>query len=1852
MKKKLTFLLFGLLLAVGWTNVAQAQELRNESLAKVFIKAAVAPKPVLSETKDVRGSHNHSHAPMAVESQTRTLKATDMKTAHKISEFGAQEAVKKEATRPSDSRPSSRYSAPLRAGQELPMESITKADADQMTYTWTDGGGASHTSAATEVAKDPYQMYELLRFVYMDKRFPGPYYSAYTKNDERERKVYYGAIEGGWNIGGDALSGGLTSTVTIPTTSNKTVADGTSTSSGYTYLPIYGLNYDYNQKNQLIYTAAQLGLEAGTQITSITFYPRNGITFSGGNVKLSLGNTTTSTFGSTSLITANDLTQVAETGSITANSSQTEWTITFDQPFTYTGNNVLVQLETTAGTWGRNSSFYGVQLGTNVYQSIYSYGSNNPARSRFQPKATFGYTTEKVVEYDPTYQIGDINITASGYNVLYRSITVYDENNNVLTSWNANGSYYSQVYDGTTYEIFNLPFGWDSEYALFRWSTTNNNTTYNYGYLGGENEPGTITIPNYLLAGHSRVRLVITATNDEDGQSITVNDFTPTSVDPYTYTGTSYEWTINAKSYAHTEYDPDYYKPNQEGYTVLIVAVKNQTTPEENYNYDFDNAYYETPNEIIEYLANNVDSIKLLTDGLRIGEGSDYTIGTLFNAEGTYNKFFFLGKGQARQKPDVVIEREILNQHLCGELVPFRHMFEQFSPTTGASGDETTDFYSKMMEGNVYNVIHDCRSVIELGHQFSMSGNEGETPYAMTGMNFFIPDYRLKYWETEVQSTTVDGRITNPYQGVSADGNPKFEPSLALWSASNFSFWYAQYNQQYAPKVGLYKITLDATATQVAQDHTPGNQNYAVTLHWVSSLNEMTGHEVPQTYTLYFWDPVTGERKFLVVEGVTTVNGETNVTTLTYYVEQFATSYVLDYIVYGSPDDTEHQQFVAVSNIDGVVIPGWDDFVGLELDHHESDFEAGDMANYYRNFLAVVNEDIYNGLTVAQVTGYNGKPQMNTFNLYRWAIKDGAAQGEEKVAVLEFDKANATKVHYNIYYKDENHSDLTEQDILQTPKYSRSAMGLQDEGWIRVKDNGDLVIWPNGYHVNFKTITVKENGNVVTSWNAETMNTLPSGWIVSPGSKWEEFTTSATSDKVGYMEGGGYIAIPDMLNNHSSLTVEIEAYGDGAAVTRIAVNDDSKLIANAAGTTYTWTVNAPTTGSKAPRRAETQDLTVCDAEYVADPLPIWGYWYDTPQHNQLVYPASMLSGMTGKTITSLTFYPTTWFVDADNDGQYDTGETVYSGLNFYGGSITFKLANLPSGTGAFADENATLITGTMTPVATITPTANPNATTWVITFDQDFVYTGGDLLIDMTTTAGTYSYTSFVVDAVGSNLGVYTFTYQGQHVAYGCDFLPKLTFTYETEGGETPPDPTDPTTLEPTDAGLLRLHLLMVDQFKEEIPDDNKHPEAYGYVLRYEPEQGESKQSGKPDVRIEKTKAKVNGYYTKAEIDGDTDAGLTLNVLTADVEMDLDNENPDILYFEMKGKQDAAPASTDPYLTKLQYMKNIGMYEEMEETSPNKGRHYDPEETHHYFDDSTPIVTGNYGINFMTYAPMVSTWGIDRRYFEDDGLDNTYGAPIWKNSVGKAEVKSVTLEKQVANDGSALSSVSWLDGNDQPCSLYILDNIMADGYLPSSDVTNVEYVPYMFRIYVESPTGMLRGFIPPVPGTTTNPGTNAQNDPSFNNFNGPWCVYEENVEDAQVVDLEGGKGVVWQKMKDDSDWANNAVFGALSSMIQGTQNSATFNPDDLTVYVRFYYMVKDSNAKNRAGEARPGNGSQSPGFEPSPWTAVGEIKYVGDVVSVTYVNPLGMTSDRPFDGINIVLTRYSNGTTSTSKVMY
>ena len=50
-------------------------------------------------------------------------------------------------------------------------------------------------------------------------------------------------------------------------------------------------------------------------------------------------------------------------------------------------------------------------------------------------------------------------------------------------------------------------------------------------------------------------------------------------------------------------------------------------------------------------------------------------------------------------------------------------------------------------------------------------------------------------------------------------------------------------------------------------------------------------------------------------------------------------------------------------------------------------------------------------------------------------------------------------------------------------------------------------------------------------------------------------------------------------------------------------------------------------------------------------------------------------------------------------------------------------------------------------------------------------------------------------------------------------------------------------------------------------------------------------------------------------------------------------------------------------------------------------------------------------------------------------------------------------------------------------------------------------------------------------------------------------------------------------------------------------------------------------------------------------TAIGDVSASRQVASVTYYNMLGVPSPRPYQGVNVVVTRYQNGTTETKKVI-
>ena len=1518
----------------------------------------------------------------------------------------------------------------------LPTAVHNKAYYDNLKYTWTDANGNTHESKATDVADDPYQMYELIRFVYGNPKFPGPKYGAYTSSFTVEDPIDYHRIPGGWNI---------------------TAASGAANS------------------------------------RDITIEIKNGPRNSGG--------------------------------------------------------------------------------------------------------------------YRP---------------IRLRSIQVLSGNTAI------DGCSWSYATNGTSWPNSN-------------WShtgTVQGNNDNGAQYLYFSNAGGTITISSNLLEGLTDVAVVInfsTYDNTNRPYTIIVNgdsrNFNSTA-----YSARTWDVTLPEEGEEPAFVQGTVIPPYENGYTALMVAVKNDATAaDENGGTSAgivgnrsNGSYYNSAQRYIDYFAARVAFIKLLTDGLRIGNEEEHSTGTVFNCSGTYNKFFIISKGRAREKSDYTKSNYINNTNdwwnstnwYYGEVFPFQDMFEEFAPTTVDANSQITDFYTEMQDGKIYSVIHDCASVIQEGHQFSMSGNTGTQAYAMDGLNFFIPDFRLLFWTDTYQGTyqsyTIDGRDINPYMRADQNGH-----TTSFGNGSQWAAWFVNYNPQYAPKVGIYKITLEADAKK-APGYDPDDPKYEVTLNWVSSLNEMTGDMVPQTYTIYkviYNADGTETRQFLA-----TVQDETS---YTYQVDQGDDSYTITYIVEGHPTpdaNSDYPSFVAYSNLDDVVIPGLSDFLALALDHYESDFvigsKLGEEKNYYRNFLHVTGDDEgEKALTVERINAGESE-----FKLYRQSVIP-ASSDETLVGTLTFtDRHDGKNVGYGFTFEPGqdvlNYTLKTQEGTTITNAYEHSKIGMpsNNNGFdLRIKGNGDIVIYPNGYAVNFKEISVYNGTQRVAHWQVSDGN-LPTNWYLSPGSRW---IRDAGTDYY-YLEGGGYIAIPDMLNTYDNLTVTINGFGDAGNLATISVNDRKQTLTNANNDSqnaknYNWT--ATSKYYKYVKVTNQNELTSGEYLIVND-------------NNSVAFDGSKgnldaASNYVNVEIISNEIMSTPLIENATFTIDVNAGTIKSSSGKYIGGLTNNKNGMQQSETEAYVN---------------------------TITINQDAI---GDV----------------VYNAVISNNGKYL-RYNPQSGQNRFRYLTaenlEPVHLYKKVEAASPV----------TTHSVRLIGLPIIDQFSVSVAQ-NDHPSRYGYTLKYEPkagadpttDAGKAKSSSRVEVPVQHTGSNVNGYYTEDTVKKDEDRKLKLDVMAADMDMTLSDANSAIFYYTILASKNEMPHNNDStyYVSNMQ--NDNFTYQEMYTKSDLHGQRY-PAGEHHYF-DSVPE-TGSYGTGYKTYVPYIKQRAIERYYYVDDSLHNTYGSPVWATAVGQVNKVSANVQPQQG------WNTTWTDNGN--CRLYMLDKVVADGYLPlnkksdGSVLSNIEYEPYMFRIFVESPSGKLRHF-QYVTDDNGNKVIAAKADTT--NGKGPWCVWSEYLtldEEGKPVD-NTANGVTFKTTDDQGNqtgyiqfhkdkvnrqdpsetWTldeENAIFGALTSIETGENQD--ISADDLKIYVRYYYKStgKPIETLNRFMLRADGADADKSFYavegaataKQSP-TAVEEILYHGEIVSQTYFNVQGMESDKPFDGINIVITRYSDGATSVSKVV-
>lgn len=154
-------------------------------------------------------------------------------------------------------------------------------------------------------------------------------------------------------------------------------------------------------------------------------------------------------------------------------------------------------------------------------------------------------------------------------------------------------------------------------------------------------------------------------------------------------------------------------------------------------------------------------------------------------------------------------------------------------------------------------------------------------------------------------------------------------------------------------------------------------------------------------------------------------------------------------------------------------------------------------------------------------------------------------------------------------------------------------------------------------------------------------------------------------------------------------------------------------------------------------------------------------------------------------------------------------------------------------------------------------------------------------------------------------------------------------------------------------------------------------------------------------------------------------------------------------------------------------------------------------------------------------------------------------------------------------------------------------------------------------------------FVIPADGTIVdnNGRTHAVNNHNFNGaFEADWSL-NANDDQTEALNLPGNANGMYEF---------HAIIRMKDSTSNGAPRNAVSPKGDQTASSNYVVSPTDLNVSENS---------------PSIITAVSDVKAAGEVLSVTYYNVAGVQSSKPFDGINIVVTRYTDGTASTAKVV-
>lgn len=264
------------------------------------------------------------------------------------------------------------------------------------------------------------------------------------------------------------------------------------------------------------------------------------------------------------------------------------------------------------------------------------------------------------------------------------------------------------------------------------------------------------------------------------------------------------------------------------------------------------------------------------------------------------------------------------------------------------------------------------------------------------------------------------------------------------------------------------------------------------------------------------------------------------------------------------------------------------------------------------------------------------------------------------------------------------------------------------------------------------------------------------------------------------------------------------------------------------------------------------------------------------------------------------------------------------------------------------------------------------------------------------------------------------------------------------------------------------------------------------------------------------------------------------------------------------------------------------------------------------------------------YIPVT----VAKSIVENGSQDNTYGAPVVVSTSDGIDLEvSISGYKSASKDKYGHYTGIWKEP-------YGADSINYCVYMPQVHVVCQQLGalrPYMYRAWLL-----------------------ANDDITYYNFahhpqtgfygTTPITDLPKLLAESCIEDVSNPTHVLLPEELGDTYEGMN-TFGAPVNILDATDNP---NNPGIVIAVRVYYQSADEEnghmlRGNRDGGYGFGEGRGSGNGIP---TGVNELFGFGkQVVDVQYVNALGMQSREPFDGLNIVVTRYSDGSITTTKVV-